>query len=736
MFDESLITSLNEALITLNQDEVQIDTQLTEIKQNLYNNTILNKTLTKLQIYKNDQFYDAILNDSEKLLKQINDCMLLSQYMNNIVLNIDNKQINIQQILAYTEDIINLKNYKFKLSEAIENYNNSNTNNSNDSNSDNTNKYDNLIIAINYIKQFQLINQDVAKASDDYNTIIQYIREVRIMTQTEYNTAIKSNNINNIITLYPLLSILNLNYEKNEMFMEYMNTHVFIAISADLHTPNSTGTGTGSSTSKSDDNDTTNLSEVYTKTISNIFNSTYLIFQNYLPIILQSMNDDIYTGHNFDGHNSDLSPMPENNNIYDIIFIRKLHSKCESQISIILKRYIKYRNIKHILQHIHTTSTTATSNTKSMGVTSGTITSPSLSGGNLSIPNTAADIHIILDEIVLIIKFCITYLKYLNSLVISAEKRDRGHNSYPPNNIDTSTNTNNTTTKYNSTNSVIPTTTTTTINNTTTNNTTNNINNNTNSNSNNYIVFQEPTAYHNMVNELIDRYYIEIEVYIINSGFKTCITQLFEYKQILYNIPTTTSNTYNNNLLKINTSSFPAIHFKNLKFDECFYLLRRCSMRAINTYNIHTTCIILRKIIDILNVELFKVVADLTRQISDRLVSVLSEEVMKYIRYSMGYDSSANTTSGGGAGGGMGEGYNSNNNTLNKGKSNVCICTYICLFALIYNVYAQLYSYDILYYYRQCLSYTTSVTLHIFIHISFYLAYTTRYYTILYTIQV
>ena len=93
-------------------------------------------------------------------------------------------------------------------------------------------------------------------------------------------------------------------------------------------------------------------------------------------------------------------------------------------------------------------------------------------------------------------------------------------------------------------------------------------------------------------------------------------------------------------------------------------------MRAINTYNIHTTCIILRKIIDILNVELFKVVADLTRQISDRLVGILSEEVMKYIRYTMGYDSSANTTSGGGAGGGMGEGYNSNNNTLNKGKSN------------------------------------------------------------------
>lgn len=135
----------------------------------------------------------------------------------------------------------------------------------------------------------------------------------------------------------------------------------------------------------------------FAQSLSNLFNSTYLIFQQYLPIVIQGME----------------------NSLGDIYFIRRLHSKCEKQSGILLKRYVKFRNLKSIVTNL--TETAASKNSR--GPSQSTLTS--------SVLPSNAEMHVILDELTLMIQYCSMYTKYLNQLCEGAEKRIRSSGARP-----------------------------------------------------------------------------------------------------------------------------------------------------------------------------------------------------------------------------------------------------------------------------------------------------------------
>ena len=239
------------------------------------------------------------------------------------------------------------------------------------------------------------------------------------------HSAIESNDTNQVMSLCPTLQTLGLEVEARDAFLAFMERTVFIAINADAASVDgATDAATG-----------------YAQALSNVFNASYLILQKYLPMVIQGM--DASMG--------------------DIQFIRRLHSKCEKEAGLVLKRYMKFRNIKDV------------------------ISSVKLNGANASSKVSIADMHNILDELALLIQYCCMYAKYLKVLCEGAESRKRTHIST---------------------------------------NTGNNVNDNKNNknNSDMAVVFSGPTEFDKMVDELINKYYMEGEHFLLRQSMRHALS--------------------------------------------------------------------------------------------------------------------------------------------------------------------------------------------------------------------
>ena len=286
--------------------------------------------------------FEAMINDSKKLANQVEDCRSLSDRLSIIVRRLDVMQIRAQQALACAEDVINLKEFKSKIAASM--------------------SQGNLPLAVSYIRQVHDVDLQAAKASDDYGAIQQAEREVRATVQDEFNKAIQESNINRVMSLCPLLQTLGLEDEARDAFLTFVEKTVFIAVSADASAVD----------------DATDPATGYAQALSNVFNSTYMILQRYLPMVIQGME----------------------NSLGDVHFIRKLHAKCELESGLVLKRYMKFRHIKETITSMKATGTAA----------------------RAVLPS---EIHVVLDELALLIQYCCMYSKYIKQLAEGAEKRNR-----------------------------------------------------------------------------------------------------------------------------------------------------------------------------------------------------------------------------------------------------------------------------------------------------------------------
>jgi hypothetical protein len=288
-----------------------------------------------------EQCFDAMSQDSKKLAAQIADCRVLSDRLSSLVRRLDMIQIRTQQALACTEDVINLKTCRLGIESALQDKK--------------------LQVAVGYVKMVHDIDVEVAKSSDDYGAVMQAERETKALVHEEFKRAVESSDIQTVIALCPTLQTLGLENEARDSFLDFVDKNVFIAVSADACTVDATEPATG-----------------YAHALSNIFNTVFAIIQQYLPVVIEGM---------------------ENSN-GDIHFIRKLHARSTKEAGVILKRYMKYRNLKDVVANIKS------------GAPAG------------SKPVSNAEMHVMLDEFALMLQYCCSYSDYIGALCSNAENRN------------------------------------------------------------------------------------------------------------------------------------------------------------------------------------------------------------------------------------------------------------------------------------------------------------------------
>ena len=238
------------------------------------------------------------------------------------------------------------------------------------------------------------------------------------------------------------------------------------------------------------------------------------------------------------------------NSLGDVYFIRKLHLRCEQESGLVLKRYMKFRKIKDIISSINSSAGGG-----------GAVNAATGSGGGKDVVVQSAELHSILDELALLIQYCCMYSKYLKQICMGAETRTR---------------------KISSAEKVV--------------------------------VFPEsPTNFDKMIEELLNRYYMEGEKSLMKRGIQSA----FETK--------------------------PDAEISNL--DECFFILQRCGHRAVATNSIHGACAILYKISDLLVSDLLKQATNLLNTSISKISVIIQEQITKYLRGHGATSSSDSTTS-------------------------------------------------------------------------------------------
>lgn len=323
--------------------------------------SVVSNSLNKIEGF--SPYYEAMAEDSRKLALQVEDCRALSDRINVIVRRLDSMQIRSQKALACTEDIINLKESKTILQAAIDEKN--------------------LHAAVRCIQMVHHIDKQAADASEDYKEILDMEVKVKELVQADFDKAINTNELNEVMSLCPLLQTLGLETTARDRFLEFVSTNVFIAVSAD-------GEAVGASTDPASG---------YAQALSGVFNSSYLILQKYLPLVIQGME----------------------NSLGDIHFVAKLHARAEKQAGLVLKRYMKYRNCKEVIMSVKNAGLDGDLATVAIGAGGG---GSNVAGDVVSVGSTAG-LHEMLDEMALLIQYCCLYSRYLWQLCDGAKKRNR-----------------------------------------------------------------------------------------------------------------------------------------------------------------------------------------------------------------------------------------------------------------------------------------------------------------------
>lgn len=195
------------------------------------------------------------------------------------------------------------------------------------------------------------------------------------------------------------------------------------------------------------------------------------------------------------------------NSLGDVHFLRRLHKRCENEAGLVLKRYMKYRNLKDTISGI-----------KSM---------PADSTGRQSV--LPSDIHIVMDELALLIQYCCRYAKYLKHICNGAESKHRKKSVDMPSSPTSSTT--GAAVESDTAAAVVVVT-----------------------------VFTGQTEFDKMVDELINKYYMEGEKWLMKTGIRHALPKQVE---------------------------------DGIKLDECFFVLQKCGLRAVASNNIQAACAVL-----------------------------------------------------------------------------------------------------------------------------------------------
>jgi len=466
----------------------------------LFNASELSSSVRKVEMFA--PCFEAMVQDSKKLVLQVEDCRALSDRLSVMVRRLDLMQSRAQLALSCTEDILSLKECKVKMQSAIED--------------------GNLPLAVGYIRQVHSIDKQISTTSDDYTAILAAEQTVKGMVQAEFANAIQTSDLDKVIALCPLLQTLGLEAEARDSFLDFIESTVFIGVSADASAVDgATDAATG-----------------YAQALSNIFNSTYVILQQYLPMVIQGLE----------------------RSLGDVYFIKRLHAKCELEAGLVLKRYFKYRGVQALVSSLASASGSSSSGGGGGGG----------SGGGTGAVQPA-DVHAMLDELALLIQYCCLYSRYLKQLCAGAESRQRassdGDNasaSGPGASATTATAA---------------------------------------------AVFPGPIEFDTMVDEMVNKYYMEGERFLLNAAVRSAFPR---------------SAMDSSEGAASSTSA-------GLGLDECFFVMQRCCQRAVATNTIHAACAVLHSASDLLASQMLARAGDSLSSAVNRAATHMGEHLSRMV---------------------------------------------------------------------------------------------------------
>jgi len=489
--------------------------------------------------------FEGMVQNAKKLAMQVNDCHALSDRVSVMVRRLDTMQVRAQQALACTEDVLNLKTLRSQIAQMVQERD--------------------LPNAVHCLQQVHKISPEAAATSEDYSHLLQLETQVQGLVQAAFAAAIEANKLADVMALCPLLQTLGLEASARDQFLDFVEDHVFIAVTADEA---AAGSAKDEATG-------------YANALSNVFNAAYMILQKYLPMVIQGME----------------------NSFGDVLFLQRLHTRCEREAGSVLKRYMSYRGVRDIISHIQqgnngkSGSNMPTSATKGKGG----------KGEANQIPSEQ-QMHVVLDELALLIQYCTLYSKYIKQLCIGSQKRSR------PNAVSVGADGKELKKQFSSSSSAAAAAAVATA------AVASNQDGNATAAS---AIFPGPIAFDKMVEELVSRYYMEAERYIMHRSLRSLsLFQLSERGQ-----------GFLGGVNKGTVLDIPgAATTVGEGLDECFYVLQRCGLRAVATNNIHAACAVLHFISDLLSAELLGKITDAAAAASEKVSIALLAHISKFIQ--------------------------------------------------------------------------------------------------------
>lgn len=267
IFRKDLENELNKVI----SDEKSIDSELRD-----YFSSLSSKNGTKgtRAVFDNDEllqsskkiesflpYFEVIGQSSTRLCSQIDECRALSDRLNVLVRRLNTMQVKAQEALACTNNILDLKNSRQLINSFLQE--------------------NNLVAAINALKKIHEIDKFLVENSEDATDISVLESTLRDRLWSEFNTAVENANLDQVMKLCPLLQTCSLEVDARDLFLEFMEKNVFIAINAEAVVAE----------------DASDPAMAYVQSLSNLFNACYLILQKYLPLVIQGMsnsNGDIF----------------------------------------------------------------------------------------------------------------------------------------------------------------------------------------------------------------------------------------------------------------------------------------------------------------------------------------------------------------------------------------------------------------------------------------------------------
>jgi hypothetical protein len=224
----------------------------------------------------------------------------------------------------------------------------------------------------------------------------------------------------------------------------------------------------------------------------------------------------------------------------DVHFIRRLHNRVEEQSGILLKRYMKFRHVKEMANFCKSG-------------TAGAVCSTAVGAAEYKQNWSTADIHCTMDELGLLIQYCNRYSDFLKHVCDGAESKIRRGFQMGSDVIEQK-----------------------------------------------IVVFTGPTGFDRMKGELISKYYLVGESWLIDCGVHNALQR-------------------------------SSIHGSN-GLDECFFVLQKCALRAIATNDVNTACVVLRSIIDLVSSDLLTQGTEILLSAVGKVGVILHEHMTQYKR--------------------------------------------------------------------------------------------------------